>query len=120
MAPTTKIRTNYIKLSLTDKEYDNLVAYSEEVNKTISGAVRDIIDLASDVGILYGIAKDSYMELKKSNDPKIAETEDHLLTLIKNLPFKAQMDFYAYLSKLDKLAPFSKDWKSVDKKVLIK
>ena len=115
MAKKLKIRTNYIKLSLTDQEYDHLVQYSEATSKTLSGGLRDIIDLASDIGMLYGKAKAIYLEDRKKNEPKSVELEETLLTIIKGLPFKAQMDFYAYLSKLDNLVPFSEDWKSVDK-----
>ncbi len=114
-----KIRTNYIKLSLTNEEYDNLVEYSEAVNKTISGAVRDLIDLATDIGVLYGVAKENYLKVRKV-DPKLIETEQHFLTIMKDLPFKTQMDVYSYISKLDRLAPFSSEWKTVNKKVLKK
>jgi len=112
----TKIRTNYIKLSLTDKEYDDLVNYSESINKTISGSVRDLLDFASDVGYLYGALNEAYFKLKKENSPNLAETEQQLLTLLKSLPFKEQMDVYAYLNKLNTLVPFSKDWKNVNKR----
>ena len=112
----TKIRTNYIKLSLTDKEYDDLVKHSESVNMTISGSVRDLLDFASDVGCLYGALHEVWMKLKKENDPKHAECEQQLLTLLKDLPFQNQMDVYSYFNKLNSLVPFSKDWKNVNKR----
>jgi hypothetical protein len=112
----TKIRTNYIKLSLTDKEYDDLVNYSESINKTISGSVRDLLDFASDIGFMYGSLQEAYMKLKNENDPNHAEFEKQMLTFLKDLPFQNQMDIYSYFNKLNTLVPFSKDWKNVNKR----
>ncbi len=103
-------RTNYIKLSLTNEEYEAVQSYSESINAPTSTAIRNLIELAVQVSSAFGELKNRIDELKKTEQGK--PINDALNEFIENLTFSERVKLYSELDKLDAMAQFSRHWKT--------
>jgi hypothetical protein len=112
-------RTNYIKISLTDEEFDSLQRYSENINKPLSSSIRNIIDTMVDVSNVYAeIVKYYKQGIKEVKELQDAESE--VKKMISEMPIADQIELYGYISKMNNLSLFAKDWKTTKEKVLAK
>jgi hypothetical protein len=103
-------RTNYIKLSLTNEEYEAVQLYSESINAPTSTAIRNLIELAVEVSSAFGELKNRIDELKNTEQGK--PINDALNEFIEDMSFSDRVKLYSELNKLDAMAQFSRHWKT--------
>jgi hypothetical protein len=111
-------RTNYIKISLTNEEFDSIQRYSENINKPISTAIRNIIEVTVDVPSAFGTLQKEYNQMKNTQEGKNIQTAFD--DAIQAMPLSQRLETYIYINKLNALADFANDWKTKDKKVTTK
>lgn len=62
------LRTNYIKVSLTEKEFEAIHNLSEGLDQTISGTIRELVCYGSMVGYLGFIMKELTIKYPKETE----------------------------------------------------
>jgi hypothetical protein len=102
-----ELRTNYIKLSLTDKEFEVLQDLSENLDIPISATIRKLINYATVVGLLGEV----YIESRKKypNEIKLIE---HVLTNSDKIEEYAekQQILINFINDISSLAVFNLKW----------
>jgi|688.fasta_scaffold2053523_1 hypothetical protein len=104
-------RTQYVKLSLTDAEYDALEKFSDNFDKPIAYCIRMMIERLADVSSVYSTLRDGF------NNMPIEEKEK-----LSNQFFESELspqnkaDIYKFLSDMKHISQFSLDWQKASKK----
>lgn len=102
--PAGKARTNYIKLSLTDKEFHALEKLSQGLDNTMSGTVREIITIATQTSIWVG----EFVENVKTNPPEIRSAM-HLIE--QELTEDQKKVMHKIMHYVLEMKQFSKEWR---------
>jgi hypothetical protein len=105
-----ELRTNYVKLSLTNKEFEVLQELSENLDTSISGTIRKLVNYATLVGLLgelYSQARE-----KHPSDVKLIE---HVLTNSNKIEDYAekQQTLLNFINEISSLAIFNLQWQKI-------
>jgi hypothetical protein len=105
-----ELRTNYVKLSLTNKEFEVLQELSENLDISISGTIRKLVNYATLVGLLgelYSQARKKY-----PSDVKLIE---HVLTNSNKIEDYAekQQTLLNFINEISSLAIFNLQWQKI-------
>lgn len=105
-----ELRTNYVKLSLTNKEFEILQDLSENLDLSISGTIRKLINYATVVGLLG----EAYMEARKKypNDVKLIENTITDSNSIEDYAEKTEV-LTNFIKDISSLAVFNIQWKQI-------
>lgn len=104
-------RTQYVKLSLTDAEFDALEKFSEAVDKPIAYCIRMMIERLADVSQVYSTLKDGYNNMPIEERKKLTEQFFDL-----DLDVSDKLHFYKFLDDMKHIAEFSSAWQKASKK----
>lgn len=102
-------RTQYVKLSLTDAEYDALEKFSEEVNKPVAYCIRMMIERIAEISeFIYGL-KEVHSSMPIEDRKKLSDT-------LSELDIKDQLKFYKFIDDMKHISQFSSAWKEASPK----
>jgi len=104
-------RTQYVKLSLTDAEYDALESFSEEVNKPVAYCIRMMIERIAEISDVFTKLKDGWDSMEFEDQQKLYEQFRD-----SELDIKDKLKFYQFIDDMKHISKFSSDWKEASAK----
>lgn len=104
-------RTQYVKLSLTDAEYDALEKFSESVDRPIAYCIRMMIERVADISKVYSTLKDGYNSMPIEEQKKLYEQFSN-----SELDVKDKLRIYKFLDDMKHISHFSSSWQKASEK----